>query len=368
MPWANFAACRGGNEMIRRKSTRGGAAPPAWGVEMACDACRAASGPRHERCHEGPHGTSEQRELPAVDLASDLIRSGRWAARDQGARGTCTAFAVVAAEELWRYRNRDAAEASADFLPLSEEYLYSAIWRSSYADVGISRPQGEAERLEAEGATYLAQAVLALQTCGLCRADLVPYEEDRAANFRHPRFADCVEQEAGSRRIATGGLVHNIVDLEEGPTVGLDKIWKHARGDRLTSQVLHEALAAGSPVVAAFATLDQIGHGTWFGPEAQLYGKVIYPSDQYLRGLRPDGGHTVCLTGFLPASIRGVPPSGAFLLRNSFGELDFCWDAGRWGCGPNPAWRGYGMISAADVDRYCWEYLFRAPPGAKAAA
>lgn len=345
--------------MIRRKSMRGGAVPPAWGVEMACEACHEDPlGPG--TCHS--HGEGKE----AVDLAGDLIGSGLWVPRDQGSRGTCTAFAVVAAEELWHFRNGDGTGGTAGFQALSEEYLYSAIWRFSYEEAGVRRTAVDIRDLEADGATYLAQAKLALERFGVCSGELVPYGDDKATNFRHTQFDDAIEDEAAGRRVAPGTLVHNIVDIEQGPATGLDRIWKHARGNRRTSDVLREALAEGSPVVAAFATLDRIGRGTWFGPEAQLYGKVIYPSDRYLRGMQPDGGHTVCLIGFLPAGTEGAPKSGAFVLRNSFGELDFCWDAGRWGCGPQPACRGYGLISVDDVDRYCWEYLFRRPPGGRA--
>ena len=289
-----------------------------------------------------------------------------WHVPDQGTRGTCTAFAVKAAEELWRYRNR-TSEDPEELVPLSAEFLYSKMRDHSYTCVGVEVPDQQLEKQTRLGATYIAQARRALATAGVCPEFLAPYDASQAVAFRQKKFSETATDRAMELKVEESIFEHDIVQVTKGRPIGTGKVWRNRKnyhqddGEPITtSKIFHDALAKGSPIVAAFALLNSEGKTAWVGARTRLCGQVVYPTDEFITRLRPVGGHAVCITGFVPN--HDAAPGGTFVFRNSFGPFDFAWHAtDKSRCPPLPLWRGYGAISSQDVDRYCWEYMFRMP-------
>lgn len=287
-----------------------------------------------------------------------------WPVRYQGARGTCNAFAVNAAEELYRWLQ----DRSQPMVPLSDEYLYSATRAIPFDDcrLNLGLKKKDIEERERTGATYLAQARLALEDQGVCRADLAPYTQRGAVNHVETVFSDAAHTDAATRRIETSDLRHYIVEPgEERRFFGDDRSWEppleQDGSEQSCSDIIHAALMNGTPVVAGFCILDTIGYAAWFGLRAMRFGTVAYPSDALVRAERlgPSGGHAVCIVGYDPGE---APGEGWFLFRNSFGPFGFSRDRDSDNLLPKATARGYGYISERDVDRYCWEILHRAGP------
>lgn len=111
-------------------------------------------------------------------------------------------------------------------------------------------------------------------------------------------------------------------------------------------------------MVASFAIAEDPGDAAWFGHRARLDGHVLYPAPEVSTDLGIQGGHTVCIVGYLRGGRYGA---GSFVFRNSYGPDVF---------GGAPCLnakdddfvlpRGYGYISIEDVDRYCWEFMYKA--------
>ena len=133
-------------------------------------------------------------------------------------------------------------------------------------------------------------------------------------------------------------------------------------GGRLARRVV-ALLAARCPVAAGFPALPHdSGFTNWTLPSARRRGVILCPEDD---GAPPfgapsmaAGGHVVCITGFRPDDEE--PSGGWFVFRNSWG-LDFASEAAATTGPLAPPARGYGLMSASHVDRYCWEYLAPAP-------
>jgi hypothetical protein len=303
---------------------------------------------------------------PQVSLVGDRsLDPAFWPVKYQGPRGTCNAFAVNAAEELYHWRNAP----DQPIPPLSEEYLYSAMRQIGFRDPRLNLGLSDKEiaaRLRS-GATYLAQARLALIDTGVCADTYAPYTVHKPINFYQPSFSEAAHQDAAQRKAQASELQHFIVTPgPERKFFGLDRVWEPPletdQGEgQSCSDVIHAALMAGTPVVAGFCILTEVGNAAWFGLHAARFGSVAYPSDQLVRESRlaPRGGHAVCIIGYEPGT---APGEGWFLIRNSFGPFGFACDRDMDNLPPRSVARGYGYISEQDVDRYCWEMLFRAAP------
>lgn len=296
------------------------------------------------------------RDSGPINLLADIDGQDQWLPRDQERRGTCTAFAVAAAEEIW--------EARRDGNPiryLSVEFAYAAMRAHSFDDAGITGlDDDKKDELLATGATYLSQAKLALEETGICGEHLVPYGPERGVAFVETDISAAAHQDATQQQEKDAPFVHAIVRLKKGPAVGLHQVWDPPLA-KSVSAIFIDALEAGAPVIAAFAILNRGGDNTWHGTAPRLCGVVKYPGDEEAARCAPVAGHTVCITGFVPPETGAPDDSGFFIFRNSFGIHDFALDAGRWRCGASPITPGYGIISMADVDRYCWEYMYRNP-------
>ncbi|MEC3863155.1 hypothetical protein VK792_17820 [Mesobacterium sp. TK19101] len=281
-----------------------------------------------------------------------------WPVRDQGRRATCTAFAVTAMAELWQ-----ATHGGKPVVPdFSEEFLYYKSREDSFAGAGIHLDDAEVDALTQAGATFLKQAQNALERDGICLETAAPYDRRAMVNARVKPGQGAVADALG--RKPRSALVHNIVDSENGEVIGTLRAWRTPLAERTVSDILIDALGHDSAVAAAFAVLNGPGRGAWLGTTPFLTGQVSYPHDEEVVGLQPIGGHAVCIVGFIPDT--GATPAqpanpGWFVFRNSLGRHRFARDAGKVPTPTAAPLQGYGVISAADVDRYCWEYLFHAP-------
>ena len=284
-----------------------------------------------------------------------------WPVKYQGARGTCNAFAVNAAEELHHWLQ----DPSQPVTSLSDEYLYSMMREIGFADprLDLGLDDKAIATRERSGATYLAQARLALMDRGVCAESYAPYTLQKAINYHQPNFSDAAHADAATRRVTDTELTHYIVEPgEDRRYFGLARSWapplEKDGAPQTCSDVIYSALAEGNPVVAGFGILSEVGYAAWFGLKAVKFGSVQYPSETLIaqERLAPAGGHAVCIVGYEQGP---EPDTGWFLFRNSFGDFGFSADRSRDRLAPVAVARGYGYIVEADVDRYCWEILHR---------
>lgn len=290
------------------------------------------------------------------NLAEDLIAEGRWPVRDQGARGTCNAFAVIATEELTGHIQNPQGP----FVTLSEEYFYAAMQRIDYDKIGLAKGTYDPNYLAQTGGTYLVQALIALSEYGACARDKMPYEGDRPVNFFYkyndiPEDAYCDAQARKQRRGYHKDIFEH--DITDKPETGECKGWRNRKDNERTSTILAKCIASGRPVAASFAILNDYGRQAWDGRLARRTGEVRYPTDREALDLVPIAGHSVCLVGV--CNDVDSDDIGWFVFRNSYGIDGFASDQETDQTEPVAPAPGYGTISAHDVDRYCWEYLAR---------
>ncbi|MCB1342873.1 MAG: hypothetical protein KDK24_17755 [Pseudooceanicola sp.] len=332
--------------MFQGRFVGGAAPPPGWSVDAVL---------RAER--EGGSVSVLDYSDKDSNLVENLLdtKSG-WMIRDQGPRGTCNAFAVVAAEELVRSK-RDGHK---PFQLFSEEHLYAAMRAIPPDWVGLQANAKSTSFQDRTGTTFLAQAARALTDIGLCRRELMPYRKDRLkAGFVVKNRPFEADNDAAQRRLEAREITHNIVEIDAPVTSQLDIRWKTPLNGTVADLFVAK-LKQGLPVVAAFAIVSNGGVNAWFGPEARQFGKVRYPSSDRLAGAEAARGHTVCLVGFVPA--KDSASEGWFLIRNSVGRPRFGWEATGTGKMPRALAPGYGYIPVATVNLFCWEYLVRTDP------
>lgn len=294
----------------------------------------------------------EDINLTQLDGAADLLSDGLWNVRNQGRRGTCNAFAAVAAEELWAFHNKNRTTIT----PLSEEFLYAQTRVVPFADVDINLEATAAAKLKASGGTFLAQTGIAIHQTGVCAANLMEYQPDQTVAFYEKDIPQQAVDDAASRNDPPAEFDHNITKRAE---VGLHKAWRHELPASRISAVFIDALKNKRPVIASFAILAR-EDWIWTDDAAKSFGHVRYPHPQIAAMRRPVAGHAVCLVGMQINEQGTTENPGWFLFRNSYGVDLFAKEQYRDDLPPIALAPGYGTISAYDVDRYCWEYLIRA--------
>lgn len=297
---------------------------------------------------------------PEVDLSEQLRdavledeNTRGWPVRNQHVRGACNAFAVVAAEELRRFIMGKG------YTPLSEEYLYEKALRKPPTRVPNPVTGIAADRFNELGGTYLGQVADALIIDGIADAKDVPYKPSAPAKPPDKaRVFECsVESIAANRKVQPTELFHDITDEGVGP----ERTWvKGTLRPNLVDFFVNQ-LADGRPVAAAFAILNEAEY-VWTGEYARASGHIRYPTDKIVAGKRPVAGHSVCLVGFRENPDDDGDNPWTFLFRNSYGTEIFAKDADRFPNRLNARLPGYGIISARDVKRYCWEFLTHASP------
>lgn len=212
--------------------------------------------------------TPEDNDLSPPSLApSNLPSSVNLAdrlgpARDQGERGTCVAFALVALREIIAGNTSD----------LSEQFLY---WACKQND-GAPQTRG----------TWLQVGVDVLQDYGVCPQEIWPYSpEQRTGNEAHDPLPSGADQQALSWRI-----------VEQNQLSG-----------RLV-QPLKSALAGGQPVATAVTVFS-----FWKKRPVTRTGKIRLPLPDELS----EESHAICLLGY--NNDDDVPGGGYFIARNSWG-------------------------------------------------
>lgn len=331
--------------MSERVYNLGGGIPPGWSVQSAL----ANRGTLPDR--------SIQKTLFSDKLlvgAGNFMDPARWVVRDQGVRGTCNAFAIAAAEELVETNQTSLMS------DLSEEFLYAHLRRNifePFGDTNVNLNAIDQDQVIKSGGTFLIGALTVMELHGICVEEHAEYDKDKLPiNYSLDMIPIEAVLDAAQRRRSHGTFDH---DITIDPSTGQGRFWNNGGPNFLPSVYFAEKLQQGLPVAASFAILSGIGKDRWFGKRPTRRGIVEYPGDAQAALLRPIGGHTVCLIG-VRASFEEADNPGYFLFRNSYGEDGFASKAPRDGLSNLRPAPGYGVISARDVDRYCWEYITRA--------
>lgn len=276
----------------------------------------------------------------------DASVSLQWPPRDQFGRGTCVAFATLAAVELHRALRDDMPPER-----LSEQFLHD---RMTTAHI---LPEAEAAHLP-QGGVLLRQALHALEEDGVVRSELAPYKPVAAS-----------ANGSDGARVAALLAMGTRIECRAYGTIGSPQSLDPARIDQIhpgqmTAQRILDFLKLGLPVAIGVPLFQHPnGHSNWVLPAALRSGVVQCPDDAHappLEGPRADG-HVVCITGFVP--VPADPLGGWFVFRNSWG-LDFASHSTTAAKNLTAGLRGFGLISATHVNNYCWEYLVPVPKSA----
>ncbi len=311
------------------------------------DALRAIRDARESDYADPPlEGALSPRRTGLAPIRLEASVSHQWPPRDQFGRGTCVAFATLAAVELHRALRDDMPPER-----LSEQFLHERMIKAHKLSAS------EAESLP-EGGVLLRQALKALEQDGVIGSDHAPYRPIAVEVSRS-------DDEDASELLALG----NRITSRAYGTIGAPEDLDPERIDPIqpgqqTAQKILDFLKQGLPVAIGVPLFQHSsGLTNWVLPATMRSGIVLCPDDAQpppLTGPRADG-HVVCITGFLPAS--SDPLGGWFVFRNSWG-LEFgshsVFDAGK----PTAGLRGFGLISATHVNNYCWEYLVPIPDSA----
>lgn len=227
--------------------------------------------------------------LPAVAPPADVnLISEMPPIRNQGARGTCVAFAA-----LGMYEHQ--LNAGAALQDLSEQFLY---WSCKRND-GIPNDEG----------TWLAVAVPLLQRDGCCLESTWKYQPDPIAGNEGQG-----PPPGGAQLEALTFRVQNAKQLS---ATSVDDI--------------KNELAAGRCVAFSIPVFNSWYRSTWVA----FTGDITMPVPGEIRV----GGHAMCLVGYVDLPNPGLG-GGRFILRNSWGT--------DWGTGSKFG-PGYGTIPYAYI-------------------
>ncbi len=286
--------------------------------------------------------------LPQEQNLLNLLKTPQsWEVRHQHGRGTCNAFAAIAAQELFRMIRGEDTEPS----DLSEEHLYAKTRAVDYDVVPGKIPIAAQHEFDKTGGTFLAQVRVALQEHGMALEEQVPYRPSAAVNYVAQHIPEEVDQKARERRVEHS-LIHDITDA----TIGEGRLWWRLKDEIDLLLLFAYHLKQGFPVVASFAIPADCQY-VWAGELAYATGQVRYPPLGIIGDRPAVAGHTVCLIGYVPPADPADETEGWFLFRNSYGTRLFGRYAKDFPENPNGGLPGYGFISARDVNLYCWEFL-----------
>lgn len=263
----------------------------------------------------GPHAYSRSSATPAAGNPTGrlLPTISSWPVKDQGRRGTCVAFSVVA-----------CLEAAQPERLLSEQFLYWAV-KTATDDCWPD-----------EDGTSLVYARQALMRLGVCEHGDWPYiDAFDESNVSHhdlpdaPSPSDVARQRAYERRVPGA------------------KAPKRRRARELV-RLLQEQSGPIAVEFGVFALESNLDRTNWDTEHAVAYGVVgeVPPLPSNLPQWKRVSLHAVAVVGYVPSP--RIPGGGAFIFRNSWGE--------DWGREFDRDERlvqamGYGQISADQVDR-----------------
>jgi hypothetical protein len=258
--------------------------------------------------------------IPPPGGAIDL-RVAPWPVRNQGARGTCVAFASTACAELRNYLLSPVGPAH-----LSEQFQYWAIKTTT----GDPHPNQDGSFLE------FARDALAAQ--GICEDPLWSYVQTPIP---------------GNVSQAGGGNPSPAAQADAAQRVFVGANYQVFNAPGTGAAAVLNALQQGRPVAITLPVFTDPAvaspQDNWTTPSGWLYGRVLNPPPTST----VSDGHAVCVVGFEPDVAE--PKGGFFILRNSW---DVAWASGA----PSPGnsyspEQGYGDISATYIDDYLWELL-----------
>jgi hypothetical protein len=226
----------------------------------------------------------------ALPPSADL-RPFFYPVQDQMYRGSCAAFAAMAAIEI---------------LPgvpkLSEAYAYAKL---------------KADDLEFDGTT-LYKFKNFLETTPIVEDKLMPYQRLGVFGFNETNATEVQIARAYNRTKAKEAQTLEPYAIYQAADVGV------LPASEISPEWIRERLAQGQPVVGAF----RINSADWVS-DADASGKIGYTVGSLVAV--PDGGHAVVIVGY------DVEQNG-FIIRNSWG-LDW-------------ATQGYAWMSTGYLERY----------------
>ena len=322
----------------------GSKAPSQFALD-AIKAVRTASGAKAVTVQKQ---AARQRSAP-LSFRLDAGLTDQWPVRDQFGRGTCVAFATLAAVELHRALRDDMPPER-----LSEQFLHDCM-------VTFHPAGGTEETGLPQGGILLHQALRALEQHGIAGAEHAPYRPLEPELNAQPELAP-----SPAALTAASG---NLIQCRAYGTIGTPEGMDPARVDNFrpgedTAEKMREFLQEGLPVVIGLPLFQHAsGLSNWVLPATVRSGMVPCPEDPdapVLEGPRADG-HVVCLTGYRHDPTE--PSGGWFVFRNSWG-LGFATHSAVEPALMSAGTRGYGLLSATHVNNYCWEYLVPVPPEA----
>jgi len=259
----------------------------------------------------GPEGGGPLQKSYSVDL-----RMKEWPVRDQKARGTCVAHAIVACREHLAFQQGEDPQR----FDLSEQFLF---WATK---------TGSDDRSPGKDGTWVRFARQALEKHGVCQENLWPYNGTlRPGDVTHAGSGiPTPEALANAKKFC-----HSTTKYSEGGTsAGLLELLVNTQ----------RPVAISLPVFA-----DSTSHEltNWNTPVGIAYGEVLDPPPTSVA----TAGHAVCVIGFVPDEEELM--GGYFIIRNSWGTQKFGRDA------PTLDWHtpesGYGQVSATYIENYLWE-------------
>ncbi|MBN8875474.1 MAG: C1 family peptidase [Rhodospirillales bacterium] len=278
--------------------------------------------PEDDRSQPPPSLSHADQEAGTPCAPGALASEGRialtlpsWPVKQQGARGTCVAFATTACCEF-------ALAAAGEPAPnLSEQFLFWAT-KTKTAD-----PNHD---LDWSWLGYCAQAA---EAEGICTEAEFRYDPDKLAQVAGPTPPAAVIAAARKTRFKTARYVY-----------------KPKGGAALVLSALKQGVpAAISLPVFKAPPPHEDGTTNWTASRAWAHGVVSTPPSDWVRA----GGHSVCIVGFEPDP--SEPLGGYFVCRNSWGTL-FAMEAPSFG-EPKVPQPGFALISATHVEACCWEFL-----------
>lgn len=288
-----------------------------------------------------------RRELPSKSI--DLRSMRLWPVRDQRPWASCIGFAMAACAELHLARQLPGV------MPpqrLSARFLYRLARRGVITSPKIQQPAYRGGGLKQIDAAAVMNSQGAAQE-SLCRDYFEPADEaDSILGWNgalHPITAAAMA-DGETRKFSVDGS--DFPDYQSRPP-GL-------------ARRVYDWLNEGKPVavsIAGFADPLKPSGNIWYDQFFWNSGLLPLPPPTHIVG---KSGHAVCVVGYLrsvPGIASPVFPGyksfpGFFLFRNSWGAQDFARQSplakeakGDWDFP-----RGYGLIPAALMEYFVWEY------------
>jgi len=288
-----------------------------------------------------------RRDLPSKSI--DLRSMRLWPVRDQRPWPSCIGFAMAACVELQSARQLPGVTPPQRF---SARYLYRLARKGVITSAKIQQPAYQGGGLKQIDSAAILNVQGAAQE-SLCRDYFEPADEaDNIQGWNaalNPITADAIA-DGKTRRFSVDGF--DFPDYQSRPP-GL-------------ARHVYDWLKEGQPVAVSIAgftdPLKPTGN-IWYDQSFWNSGLLPLPPPTHIVG---KGGHAVCVVGYL-RSVPGISSPvfpgyksfpGFFLFRNSWGANDFARQSPL-AKEPKGDWdfpKGYGLIPAALMEYFVWEY------------